>query len=140
MYTVQKRKPGLDIGDPKLLKFGKEIDVRTWINKNNVDCEIYETLEKYGKIKKNAVDMPQIIGEFEQLDLRKHLDREIATGQMWEGLPLEVRQEFRHDKNLFAETGEQWMRDKEAAKVKAPAPAPAPAPEPTPEGETTNGE
>ena len=102
MFTPQKRKKGLDIGNPKLIKFGKEIDVRTWINENNVDCEIYETLEKYGTLPRNEINLPEIYGELEQLDLRSYLDREIITGNMWESLPIEIRKEFNFDKNKFA--------------------------------------
>lgn len=133
IFTKQTKKQGLDIGNPKITKYGQELDVREWIHENNVDCEIYETLEKYGTIKQRSIDMPQLLGEIENLDLRKHLDREIATGKLWENLPLDVRKEFNHDKNNFAENGETWLKDKiEEAKITTEPPQ-GPMTEPTPE-------
>ena len=133
MYSPKYKKEGIDIGNPKLKKYGQELDVREWINENNVDCEIYETLEKYGTVKQRQADLPQIVGEMEQLDLRKFLDRQIATENLWKSLPLDVRKEFKNNENEFMEKGIEWMNNKiEELKPKEPTPQ-----EPQPKQETT---
>lgn len=117
MFTKQSIKPGHKCGNPKIIKFGKEIDVRTWINEANIDCEIYPTLEKYGSLPRQIPDLQQIIGEMEPLDLRSYLDREIITTNMWESLPLDVRKEFNHDRHLFADKGLEWAQKKEKERI-----------------------
>ena len=112
MYTKQKQKPGQDFGDPKLIKYGKEIDVKTWIHENNVDCEIYETLEKYGTVKMAKADHEGIVGDMEKLDLRQALDRKIASENLWASLPLDVRKEFNHNVDEFMEKGLEWAKNK----------------------------
>lgn len=51
MYSEKKQTKGQKFGNPKLQMSDGERDVREWINEANVDCEIYETIEKYGMIK-----------------------------------------------------------------------------------------
>lgn len=114
MYSPKYKKPGKDIGNPKLKKYGQELDVREWINENNVDCEIYETLEKYGTIKQKPVDSIRIVGEMENLDLRKYLDRKIAEEDLWKSLPIEIRKDFNNDPNKFMEEGLDYMKNKKA--------------------------
>lgn len=112
MYTPQKQKEGKKFGNPKIIKFGKEIDVRTWINENNIDCEIYETMEKYGTMKAQKADIIAIKGDLEKLDLRNALDRKIAIENSWKSLPLEIRKEFDHDPDKFMEKGIDWANNK----------------------------
>lgn len=51
MYSERKKSKGQKFGNPKVKMADGERDVREWINEANVDCEIYETIEKYGMIK-----------------------------------------------------------------------------------------
>lgn len=112
MYSEPYKKIGKKFGNPKLIKYGKEIDVRTWIQENNVDCEVYETLEKYGTIKVQKANLETIKEDMEKLDLRKALDRKIASENLWNSLPLETRKEFNHNADEFMNNGIEWMTKK----------------------------
>lgn len=112
MYSEPYKKKGQTFGNPKIKKHGKEIDVRTWINENNIDCEIYETLEKYGTVRSRKANAIEIKGDLEKLDLREALDRKIATEQLWTSLPLETRKEFNHNPDEFIKNGIEWANKK----------------------------
>lgn len=134
MYTPQTRKSGKKFGNPKLIKYGKEIDVKTWIHENNIDCEVYETLEKYGTIRTKKADMPTIKGDLQKLDLRNALDRKIAVENIWNSLPLKMRKEFNHNPDEFMQNGIEWANKKiqeETEKKKPTQPTPETTPEQT---------
>ncbi|MDR1452412.1 MAG: hypothetical protein LBJ25_00345 [Candidatus Margulisbacteria bacterium] len=101
----------IKIGNPKIKMAGQEIDVREWIQANNVDTDIYETLEKYGVIKTPKLGQEQY-GEIATHDLRSAINLANSTKDLWENLPLDVRQEFNHNIDEFIEKGNKWAQNK----------------------------
>lgn len=64
MYSERKKTKGQKFGNPKVKMADGERDVREWINEANVDCEIYETIEKYGMIRTH--ERPEIPNEIQE--------------------------------------------------------------------------
>ena len=125
---ITKKTKGQEFGKPKIKKYGKEVDVYSWIQEGREDTEIYETIEKYGCIDRMKLDTQGIYDDFTEIkDLRNFCEQNIKAQELWESLPLETRQEFNHDKTLFAEKGEEWLLNKIAAEKQ------------TKPGETTDG-
>lgn len=88
--------------DPVVIKAGKIIHWAKYTEEANVDCEIYPTLEKYGMLKEEMFDNKAFVGDIEAYgDLRASKDRELKIEQMWLSMPLELREKYGHNKNLF---------------------------------------
>lgn len=64
MYSERKKTKGQKFGNPKVKMADGERDVKEWINEANVDCEIYETIEKYGMIRTH--ERPEIPNEIQE--------------------------------------------------------------------------
>jgi hypothetical protein len=108
---VRKISEGLDVKKPKLIKAGKEFDVYDWIQAAREDTEIYPTLEKYGSLKRMEIDVNTLYGDITEIkDLRDIHDMIKKSEEIWEGLPVEVRREFNHDKQRFMNEGEEWIK------------------------------
>ena len=72
------------------IKAGKEINNYDFIQENNVDTDIYQTLEKYGTLKPIQIDEQAIANEFATMDLRDIYDYKEKANNMWLNLPLSV--------------------------------------------------
>ena len=64
MYSEKKKSKGQKFGNPTLKKAEGIVNVREWINEANVDCEIYETIDKYNMIRTH--DRPEIPNEVQE--------------------------------------------------------------------------
>lgn len=99
-----------------LKKAGKEFNVYDKIQENSEDTEIYEVLEKYGCIDKIILNKTDVYADFTNFkDLRGLKEQQIAANNMFYSLPLEVRQKFNNDKNIFVKDGEKWLKEEIAA-------------------------
>lgn len=107
------------------IKCGKKINNYDFIQENRVDCEIYPTLEKYGTIQPLICNKQILAEELEALDLMDIKNQRIKANEMWENLPLEIRQKFNNDQLQFLQDGPKWLQD-ELAKEKQPEPQPEP--------------
>lgn len=104
---------GQIFGEPVLEKAGKKFKVRDWIQAGREDTEIYETLEKYGSIERMKVDIKPLYGDMTKIkDLRNIHEMVKKSEELWESLPIEMRREFQHDKKIFMEQGEDWLKNK----------------------------
>lgn len=107
-----KKTKGQKFGNPKLIKCGKEFDVREWINSGREDTEIYPTLEKYGCIDRMKLDVEGVFGDFTEMkDMRSLIEQAQKADEMWHNLPMEVREHFQNNKQLFVEGGEKYLKD-----------------------------
>lgn len=96
-----------------VMKAGQKIIWKDYIRENNVDCEIYPTLEKYGCLKPIELNIELLHGDMSEFsDLRTNLDRKIKADKMWRGLPLDIRAQFNHDINEFIDRGSEWIKEK----------------------------
>lgn len=103
---------GQKFGNPKLVKCGKEFDVREWINEAREDTEIYPTLEKYGCIDRMKLDAEGVYGDFTEMNsLRSLIEKAEKADEMWSNLPIDVREHFQNNKQLFVEGGEKYLKD-----------------------------
>lgn len=100
-------------GNPKIIRAGQELDVRSWIEEGREDTELYKTLEKYGCIDRMIVNKEQVFGDLtEIMDLRNSMDQMREANKLWEGLPLDFRKEFLNDKNEFMRNGIDYLKKK----------------------------
>ena len=111
----------------EVIKAGKKINVYQSIQENREDTEIYPTLEKYGCIEDTIKAMEKNKQEIYQdlrgiKDLRGVLQQQQEAQNLWDNLPLEVRREFGHNSNEFMEKGENWLKNKIDAEIKANQP------------------
>lgn len=98
-----------------LKKAGETYNVYDRIQAANVDVDIYETLEKYGMLptRENAAELlasrgEQIYGEMVNFEHpQEAIDR---ANETWETLPLEIREQFGHDKRRFIKEGPEWIK------------------------------
>lgn len=97
--------------NPKIRVSGQDIDMRDYQNKNAVDCNIYEVLEKYNgdlkmtqaELNKKYVAISEELSEINNLaDAHKLMD---AGTKLWNGLPLDIRKEFNYSVGDFVKNG-----------------------------------
>lgn len=102
-----------------ITKAGVKYNVYDKIQEAREDTEIYPTLEKYGCIEGHMMaDNEKMFADFTEFrDLRTMKDQQIKADEMFYALPLEVRQKFNNDKNVFMRDGEKWLKDKIAEEM-----------------------
>lgn len=113
---------GQDFNKDKIVitQAGKTFKVYDWIQEGREDTEIYPTLEKYGNLKPMQVDGRELHADFGELkNLRNLFEIDQKSTEMWNKLPLEIRNHFNNDRSLFVEQGEQWLNDLMAKKTEA---------------------
>lgn len=105
-------------GNPKIMRAGKELDVREWIDAGREDTELYPTLEKYGCIDRMIVNKEQVFGDLTSImGLRDSIEQMKQANQLWESLPLDFRKEFLNDKNEFMRNGMNYLKKKIDAEI-----------------------
>ena len=118
-----------------ILRAGKKVNLWQMIQDANVDCEIYPTLEKYGSLKPIETNYELLYGDLGEINgLRDLKDKEIRAKNMWDNLPIEIRNEFGNNRYTFMQEGEQWLKNKLDEIANATMPAPT-----IEEGEQANG-
>lgn len=96
-----------------LKKAGETINVYDFIQSNREDTELKATLEKYGCIPTTNIDLNKTAGDFTQLnDMRTMIEQQKKAIEMWNALPVKVRQSFNNNINDFVENGEKWIQNK----------------------------
>lgn len=96
-----------------IIKQGKEIDVDAMIQAGREDTEIYPTLEKYGCLDKLEIDNKGVYGDFREIkSLENIIEQNEKATNLWNNLPLEVREQFGNDKTKFLNEGEEWLKKK----------------------------
>ena len=96
-----------------IIKQGKEIDVDAMIQAGREDTEIYPTLEKYGCLDKLEIDNKGVYGDFREIkSLENIIEQNEKATNLWNNLPLEVREQFGNDKTRFLNEGEEWLKNK----------------------------
>lgn len=101
-----------------ITKYGKKINMYDMIQQGRQDTEIYPTLEKYGcmenamAVMNDPAHRESVYMEFtEMLNMRDLHERQRAADNLWESLPLKIREQFNHDPLEFMQNGEKWLKD-----------------------------
>ena len=93
--------------------------VYNYIQEQTEDTDIYKTLEKYGCLDTLELSNEMIFGDFEKaMDLRDIYEQDIAFKNLWNSLPLKVREQFHNNRLEFMKNGEEWLKN-EIQKEKA---------------------
>lgn len=117
--TRERKQQDFDRKNIHWIKNGEKVNVYDFIQEGREDTEIYPTLEKYGSIKRMELDTPAVYQQFEKInDLRDHLEQQKQAENMWNALPLEIRQQFNNDRYEFMNNGMQWL-EKRLEQIKA---------------------
>ena len=100
---------------------GKKQDIRKMIKTNAEGTGIYEQIEMYGLNPIQPIEISEFVQDFTELsgDLRTAIERGQLAKQMFRQLPIEVREEFNNDEDLFMKTGESWINKKREDFMKA---------------------
>jgi len=118
--------------DPKSIfieRMGKKINLFDLIQESKEDSEITTCLKKYGCIEPLGVDLKKTYENFIEIqDLRDIYDAKKRADQLWDTLPLEIKQEFNGNANEFMNKGEQWLKDKIAKETEPVEQQPAEQP------------
>lgn len=102
--------------DPKFRIQGKDISIKDYQNKNAVDCNIYEVIEKYrGDLKMTAEQLNQFHTEIDEslANIKSMPDALMAIKageKAWKELPLEQRQIFGNSINRFLKDGPEYFK------------------------------
>lgn len=103
-----------------LTKAGKTFNVYDKIQEAREDTEIYPTLEKYGCIDRMMLNTQGVYDDFTKYgQLREIKEQQAMANNMFYNLPLDTRQKFNNDINVFMKDGEKYVKkliDDEAAK------------------------
>lgn len=109
----KRKSQSFDKANITLKKAGKEINVYDAIQANREDTEIYPTLEKYGCIDRMMLNSEGVYADFTIFKgLREIKEQQEMANNMFYNLPLEIRQVFNNDKNIFMRDGEKWLKNK----------------------------
>ena len=110
-FSIEESK-GTDFGKPTFIKYGKEYDIQEYIEASREDTEIYECLRKYGCLKPIERDVEGIYGDFTELnDLRTCAERAQKSKDMWDSMPIEIKNQFNNDMNEFMDRGMEWAQN-----------------------------
>lgn len=110
---TKKAKQKYDTDNIHIVKAGQKIFLNDFIQEAREDTEIYAMLEKYNGSYKTRTDFEALTGDFTKVkDLRSALEQEKAANELWENLPLNVRNEFNNSKHQFLDNGEKWLANK----------------------------
>lgn len=98
--------------------YGEKVNLYQYIQDNREDTEIIPTIEKYGvnkameKLKRyDPEKVSKYYGDFRELsDMRNLMDKSKKAEELWNGLPLELRQKFGNSKHEFFEKGGDWLK------------------------------
>lgn len=102
-----------------LTKAGKTFNVYDKIQEAREDTEIYPTLEKYGCIDRMMLDHKGIYDDFTKYgELRELKEQQAMANNMFYNLPLETRQKFNNDINVFMKDGEKYVKSLVDADIK----------------------
>lgn len=111
------RKNSIEFSEnPKFRIQGKDISIKDYQNKNAVDCNIYEVIEKYrGDLKMTAEQLNQFHTEIdESLSNIKSMPDALmaikAGEKAWKELPLDQRQKFGNSINRFLKDGPEYFK------------------------------
>lgn len=111
-----------------ITKAGKVINMHDYIQANNVDCNIYETLRKYNMsdtfenanmFLRRKDGAQALYGDFLALqnkDMRELEDQIKYADYLFDQLPNEIKQKFNNDKYKFMKEGQAYL-EKELAKL-----------------------
>lgn len=92
---------------------GKDINLYDYIQDSREDTEIYPTLEKYGSVKPIELNAELVYGDMGHIkNLRDLKEAENASLELWNALPLQVRNEFENNRYNFMKNGEKWLKQK----------------------------
>lgn len=109
----ERKSQSFDKANITLKKAGKEFNVYDAIQANREDTEIYPTLEKYGCIDRMMLNSQGVYADFTTFKgLREIKEQQEMANNMFYNLPLETRQVFNNDKNVFMRDGEKWLKNK----------------------------
>lgn len=109
----QRNPQSFDKNTISLTKAGQTFNVYDKIQEGREDTEIYPTLQKYGCIDRmmlNKEDIYQDFKNFKNISLRDLKAQQQLANNMWQKLPLETRQKFNNDKNVFLKDGEKYIK------------------------------
>lgn len=111
------RKNSIEFSEnPKFRIQGKDISIKDYQNKNAVDCNIYEVIEKYrGDLKMTAEQLNQFHNEIdESLTHIKSMPDALmaikAGEKAWKEIPLDQRQKFGNSINRFLKEGPAYFK------------------------------
>ena len=141
----QRNPQSFDKNAISLTKAGQTFNVYDKIQEGREDTEIYPTLQKYGCIDRmmlNKQDIYQDFTNYKNIDLRDLKAQQQLANTMWQKLPLETRQKFNNDKNVFLKDGEKYIKnliDEDLKKAEAMKPIEKPIENVTNKGEASNG-
>lgn len=95
-----------------LKKAGKEFNVYQYIQENREDTEVIPTLEKYGCIDRMILNKEEMYQDFTNFkDLRTLNDQIRKADEMFNNLPIEIKQKFGNNKSMFMAEGEKWLAE-----------------------------
>ena len=110
---IYKPSKGQTFGRPKIKRFGEERDIYDMIQEARADTEIYPTLEKYGCLDRITRDTAAIYGDFTEIkELRNVIEQSNKAEELWKSLPLDMREHFQNNKELFMEGAEEYLTNK----------------------------
>lgn len=98
---------------------GQKVKIVDFIQEEESN-DIYYNLEKYGCLDRLSLNKEQLYADFnEYISLRDIQDKIVKADNMWSSLPLDIREKFNNDKNLFANTGLDWLKDEIQKEIKS---------------------
>lgn len=128
----EKIAQSFDLKKISFLRNGKPVNLYNYIQEQTEDTDIYKTLEKYGCLETLELKTEQIFGEFNEcMTLRDVYEQDQAFKNLWNSLPINIRNEFKNDRLRFMKEGEQWLKDQLAKEQTQQQ-----TEQPKPEGET----
>ena len=101
-----------DLKKISFLRNGKPVNLYNYIQEQTIDTDIYKVLEKYGCLDTLEKDTEMIFGEFNEcLNLRDIYEQDQAFKNLWNSLPIQVREVFHNDRLEFMKNGENWLKN-----------------------------
>lgn len=100
--------------DYTLTKAGRTYNLYDSIQEAREDTEIEPTLKKYGCIDRMIINVPDVYADLRGMnDLKSTIERQKKGQEIWDNMPLEVKEEFNNNIYNFMDNGMEWAQKKQ---------------------------
>lgn len=117
-WNINRKSAVIFSENPTFRQGSKDISIKEFTNKNAIDSNIYDVIEKYrGDLKMSAEELNVFHNEVaEELSEIKSLPDAIKQIQkaeeVWKNLPLEIRKDFGNSQARFLQNGKTYLEGK----------------------------
>lgn len=116
----RKKGKGQKFEKPIIKQYGKEICLYDKIQMESEDTEIYKVLDKYNCLDKIKIDKQKVFTDITEIENEDKFDiytKQEKMREIWQSLPLEIRNEAKNDIKNLESIAKNWLKKQAESKI-----------------------